>query len=492
MDVAATFSRKLLSFLLFFIIIFSLAQSSEVVSANGEPKSEAQINYALKYEQGDITEINITIKGEMRNVVMNISSVGLNFQEGKITTGEGKIINLLKKGNNLISENPINLGLQCNISIKLRSQEGVKFGSISISIFNETFSGEKILSKTVEIPLKDPLKFRYLYRYLGSGKWEINASINATVDSITIEKIEFLNAKSCSFSGSDSCIKSLSKKLNKMEEYKFNVILNELNKLYSLLFIYYTMENELVVSKWNLSLETLGVKWEREEGKGINRSILISITNKQSDLNLSETPIYVDSSSHGALSFTRCEIIKEDGKKINCSNSIMKDSVQLKINNIIKNNETIKLNISYSLYENTSLTVKYRDRDFGSKSLNITPYYVPERDVESPFPYYVKLRGIELEGIQGAIKVGDGYLLLKQIFWPILSSDTINLRGTCSKEGEIYPCWGEISVPICGIGTLAVIAAIVPISLWAITRRKRAERVPVAKEILIPEHVDLG
>jgi hypothetical protein len=491
MDVAATFSRKLLSFLLFFIIIFSLAQSSEVVSANGEPKSEAQINYALKYEQGDITEINITIKGEMRNVVMNISSVGLNFQEWKITTGEDKIINLLKKGNNLILENPINLGLQCNISIKLRSQEGVKFGSISISIFNETFSGEKILSKTVEIPLKDPLKFRYLYRYLGSGKWEINASINATVDDITIEKIEFLNAKSCSFSGSDSCIKSLSKKLNKMEEYKFNVTLNELNKLYSLLFIYYTMENELVVSKWNLSLETLGVKWEREEGKGINRSILISITNKQSDLNLSETPIYVDSLPHGALSFTRCEIIKEDSK-IDCSNSIMKDSVQLKINNIIKNNEAIKLNISYSLYENTSLTVKYRDRDFGSKSLSITPYYVPERDVESPFPYYVKLRGIELEGIQGAIKVGDGYLLLKQIFWPILSSDTISLSGTCIKEGEIYPCRGEISVPICGIGTLAVIAAIVPISLWAITRRKRAERVPVVREVPIPEHVDLG
>jgi hypothetical protein len=240
-------------------------------------------------------------------------------------------------------------------------------------------------------------------------------------------------------------------------------------------------------------LETLGVKWEREEGKGINRSILISITNKQSDLNLSETPIYVDSLPHGALSFTKCEIIKKDGK-IDCSSSIMKDSVQLKINNIIKNNETIKLNISYSLHENTFLTVKYRDRDFGSKSLSITPYYVnPERDVESPFPYYVKLRGIGILGdVQGAIKVGDGYLLLKQIFWPILRSDTINLSGTCIKEGEIYPCRGEISVPICGIGTLAVIAAIVPISLWAITRRKRAERVPVAKEMLIPEHVDLG
>jgi hypothetical protein len=480
MNVAATFSRKLLSLLLFSIIIFSLAQSSEIVIANGEQKGEAQINYTLKYEQGDIKEINITIKGEMRNVVMSISSRGLNLQEGKIMKEDGKIVNLLKNGNNLVLNEPINLGLQYNISIELRPQEGAEQGFIMISI-NKT-SGEIILVKIIDIPLKDPLRFRYLYRYLGSGRWEIDASINATVDDIVIEKTD-----------SDSRIESLNGlnkgKLNKMQERKFNVILNEL-KPYSLLFIYYTMKGESVVSEWNLSLETLGVKWEREEGKGINRRILISITNKQSDLNLSETPIYVDSSPHGALSFTRCEIIKE-GSKINCSNSIMKDSVQLKINNIIKNNETIKLNISYSLYENTSLTVKYRDRDFGSKSLSITPYYVPERDVESPFPYYVKLRGIELEGIQGAIKVGDGYLLLKQIFWPILSSDTINL-STCIKEGEIYPCRGEISVPICGIGTLAVIAAIVPISLWAVTRRKRAEKAPVVREVPIPEHVDLG
>jgi hypothetical protein len=225
--------------------------------------------------------------------------------------------------------------------------------------------------------------------------------------------------------------------------------------------------------------------------EGIYRNIIINIINKQSQgINLSKIPMIISITPPNIVILKKCTYKSHELGNCTRNNSYfiinnteIREFIQINISiEINRGFENKYINVIVSLKNQSIAPLFKRQLKLSNTTFNLTPQV---------FLYYVKFNA-NVEGMEqlGAVKIGDGYLLLRQIFWPVLSSDTINI-STCTINGVKYYCNSVILIPLCGIGTLAIIAMALPISLWVLTRRSTRER-RVIEEVSVPEHIDLG
>jgi hypothetical protein len=117
----------------------------------------------------------------------------------------------------------------------------------------------------------------------------------------------------------------------------------------------------------------------------------------------------------------------------------MQINISIEINKEFENKD---INVRVSLKNKSIVPLKEKTLKLSGITSNLIPrvslYYVK---------FIANLEGrefnVNVEGMErlGAVKIGDGYLLLRQIFWPVLSSDTINTSVyniTCTINGVKY------------------------------------------------------
>jgi len=515
-------SCRILLTLLAFILLMGLP--IELVQADNEKLNEKPIEIIppkepLMLKRNNTANIIIIAKKDVTIEKISISP------SHNLKNCLGSNITVIYYENKKIKEKSFKIGDNIPINVSLRKEEKMNLSfyvypnSTRKEYINISFSFrgiEKTQEEKVEIDTEDPLQIQLNFIHTnGILEGNIACTIDAKLLSKIQENVILLNisvsgADKCNIENKDSCTVNINKFINNTSNIAFIHV--NLTKFKSV---------QIVISwRWatthkgdyiNESIEIAKLfniyNFNIKEKEGVNRTINIVIKNMQDRtgingsfrIRFADLPNYFEIKNCFCEPFCGCKPGKEElnitlKKYINTTNSI---NITVHVEAKLSSERVSKINLTIcDLVKNST---KWDGSSIFLLSEEIGKYI----NVTNPFPYYIEItgKGINISNYDiscdGKNISGKGYILLEEMFWPI-GPKNITVNISPKKPEKIGNSFyylrylQSMCIPLCGIGTIAIISASAVLSLYAL-RRRRVRAPPERPSYLeMPEHVDLG
>ncbi|MEM1576132.1 MAG: hypothetical protein QXT98_01305 [Archaeoglobaceae archaeon] len=166
-------------------------------------------------------------------------------------------------------------------------------------------------------------------------------------------------------------------------------------------------------------------------------------------------------------------------------------------------NETINnLSIKFKPKFNSDILVELEGA-LENKKINKTIKITSMKIFDNPYPYYIKIsekfvRDNQIQFVSyesKKLRVNDSFWLFDEIFWPIGSKEAIICLVAKNTSGEIeqyYILKDEIVIPICGIGSIAILSICIIVSTYLIQKGRLKPPKRSFKKLDIPEHLEFA